>query len=133
MDKSTAELCVNGCTIKADERRDAEIIEGDLYCDRCYEEWEADNTTVCPFCEDCWSDEDLSECFILVDEDFGELGLYRPLSYPYYSQPMIGRPTLWEHAVEKIGSLLPGLEFDVSCPAAYVCDQCMGESVTHAL
>lgn len=117
----------NDCTLTDAEREDPDMIDGEPVCESCYNSWRCENESECPFCCNYWLVDDLSVCFVLVDDEFGEPGLYRPLSYPFYSQPLIGAPHLWDHAVQRIGSLLPSTMIDIDRhPAAYVCKECMG-------
>lgn len=125
---TVATCSYNDCTLTEEEILDPFKIGDEIVCDECYDAWRAENESECPFCFDRWLEDDLSECFVLVDAEFGEPGLYRPLRFPFYAQPLIGTPDLWLDAVERIGSLLvpAGIETG-DCPAAYVCKECMGE------
>lgn len=119
----------NGCVLTDDERADPYIGDGDVMCQECHNDWRSENESRCPFCEEYYLDEELSECFIIVDTEYGgELGLYRPIEYPFVSQPMIGSPHLWEEKVTKIGSLTrhPCAYETEGCPAAFVCKRCIG-------
>lgn len=128
MNSTITKCWYNDCELTADDIDAAYDIDGEPVCYDCYDSWRCENESECPFCCNYLLDDDLSECFILTDEDFGEVGLYRPLSYPFYSQPVIGTPTLWTHAVQRIGSLLPSAGMDAGGhPAAFVCKSCMGE------
>lgn len=125
---STATKCwYNDCTLTPAEIEEPYMIDGEPVCESCYDSWRSENESECPFCCNYYLEDELSECFVLVDEEFGEVGLYRPLSYPFYVQPLIGFPAMWDHAVQRIGSLLPSAGIETGYPAAFVCNECMGE------
>lgn len=129
----------NGCALTtAEELESPHTVDGDVFCDECYDSWRSDNESVCPFCCDYFLDDELSECFVFLGDEFDEHepepGLYRPLVYPYYDQPMLGRPRFRDVAIEQIGSLLfPDRMETANCPAAYVCTSCMGETTEERL
>lgn len=118
----------NGCKLTPAEIAEPYMHDGEMYCEECDEEWRIENESECSFCCDWFEDDDLSECFVVVDVEDVEPGLYRPLEYPYYAAPMIGRSTFYDGAIERIGSLLRPERIDTGYPCAFVCKQCMGEA-----
>ena len=125
--EAPATCSCNGCTLTAEEIAEPYMHDGKIYCESCNEDWRCDNESMCPFCHDYFEDDQLSECFALVDVDGYKPGLYRPLEYPYYDAPMIGRSTFYEGAIECIGSFLRPDHVEAGLRCAYVCKQCMGE------
>jgi len=117
----------NGCKLTAEEIKEPYICDGEVFCEDCDESWRMDNESACPFCGDYFLDDGLSACFVVIDVDVMEPGLYRPLKYPYYDAPMIGRSSFRDGAVDRIGSLLHPEWIEPNPPCAYVCKQCMGE------
>lgn len=120
--------CTNGCKLTKAEIAEPYTRDGEVLCESCDEDWQMDNKSLCPFCHDYFEDEQLSECFALVDVDGHEPGLYRPLEYPYYDAPMIGRSYFYDGAIERIASFLHADHVEAGLRCAYVCKQCMGET-----
>lgn len=120
MPGSTIVCSYNGCTLTAAELENPYIGGGDQFCEECYDEWYNEHSVACAFCEEYWLEDDMSEWFVLVDAEYGDPGLYRPLSYPYCSQK-----ALLKHAVERVGSLLPSFELNSCNPMELVCEKCV--------
>jgi hypothetical protein len=120
-----AKCYYNGCALTDVDIEQDYQIDDQTVCRDCYESWRDDNESECPFCCNYFLEEDLSDVFVLWDPEIGQPGVYRPLSSPFYSQPPIGCPSMWDSAVERIGSLMPNFAIDiVGCAAAFVCKEC---------
>lgn len=120
-----AKCWYNGCVLTDVDIEQDYRIDDETVCEDCYESWREDNELECPFCGNYFLEEELSDVFVLWDSELGQPGVYRPLSRPFYSQPLIGRPSMLHSAVEMIGSLMPNVAIGVAgCAAAFVCKEC---------
>ena len=79
-------------------------------CDECYDDWFSEESSECPVCCDYFLEEDLSEYFIVFDSEVAEPGIYKPISFPYYSQPMIGHGNMDRRAISRLGFIPTGVE-----------------------
>lgn len=100
--------------------------DGDIMCDDCYDEH---YRSICPMCGDYYElESEESDIFLLFDEDIGvDPGIYRPTSYPFYSQPLIGSPHVYDGAVELIGGIDAvdsWIRDEILTPATFVCKTC---------
>lgn len=117
----------NGCTLAGEELESPMRIDGEVVCDKCYDDWRDYNSTTCPLCCESYLEDDLSDCFILVDSEYGEPGLYRVLAWPFYRQGLIGSATIYPDAVTRIGSIMPDVAYEMEMgAAAFVCKECLG-------
>jgi len=99
--------------------------DGEPICDDCFQEF---FESYCPVCYDYYETENDESTIFLLFEDVGvPPGIYRPKSYPFYSQPIVGEGDIHDSAVEFIGSidLAPAhVEDESGYPATFLCKNC---------
>lgn len=113
-----------GDPLEGEELDNPGKIEGDIVCDECCEDWEYENSFECAVCHERHIDGEQSNFFILVDESLGIPGLYEAMEFPFYAQPMLGRPWMYEDAVRRVGELPAGAQVE-EAPCEYVCTSCI--------
>ena len=99
-------------------------VDDETVCDECYDDWFAEESSECPVCCDYFLDDELSEYFIVFDPEIAEPGIYKPKEFPYYSQPMIGRGTMYRPSISRIGFIPVGVERECY-PCANICVFCL--------
>ena len=122
---TSGHLCCPWCgnTYTPEEQANPDYVDDEPLCDECYAEWFWENSFTCPLCGEEQLDDEESDCFVLFDKRYGEPGFYKALSFPFYSQPLIGKPTMWPWAVGRFGFVPDGAQDD-GCPAAFICQDC---------
>lgn len=109
-----------------EEREFPSRADDEVVCDTCYSEWFYENSFDCPLCCEPQLDDDQTDYFVLFDASFGAPGIYKALSYPFYSQGSIGAASLWPHAVSRVGFVPPDA-FCEDAPCAFICASCITE------
>lgn len=97
-----------------------------MLCDECWEEVREDYEFDCPCCFSPAPKSEMGELgslFVLF-EQVGRTppGLYAILEHPFYVQPLVGRATIWEECVQRLGGVPD--EADGYDGAAYLCRDC---------
>lgn len=99
--------------------------DGEPICDDCFREF---FESYCPMCCDYYETENEESTVFLLFEDVGvPPGIYRPNSYPFYSQPFIGEGHIYKSQVELIGSIdlaREHVEDESGYPATFLCKNC---------
>lgn len=123
----------NGCELTNEEMESPNKVDEDIFCDECYDSWFSENSFECPLCQERNLRDEESDYFILFDAEIGEPGVYKVLSYPFCSQPLLGTPMLYDSSVSRIGFVPQNtyLEFEYSC--AFVCKDCMTKKINQAI
>lgn len=122
----------NGCELTNEEMESPHTVGSDIFCDECYDNWFSENSFDCPLCCECQVNDQQSEYFILFDPDVGEPGIYKILSYPFYSQGLLGEGMFYDHAIARFGFVPHKFRVDRVFSAAFICKECMSEKIKRA-
>lgn len=128
MTPAQKQICsYNGCDLTGDELESPHTVGTDIFCNECYDNWFSENSFECPLCLEREVHDEESEYFIVFDPDVDVPGIYKVVSYPFYSQPLIGEGMLYKHAVSRVGFAPVGPSDNSPC--AFICKDCMAKKI----
>lgn len=125
-------LCTNcGSTLEPDEEESPrENKNGDIVCDRCYED---QYQHLCPICEEYFDedfDQKISPKHMIITRQaemnhVAKAGLYEIVSLPFYADGMI-EAHLFDSAINRQGDLPKDLDEDnLHYSLYFVCEDCV--------
>lgn len=106
-------------------------VDGETWCDDCYDEWFSENSTECPLCCNWHLDEDLSEYFLLFEAEEGlATGFYKWTNDSIYTEPPRGRSPYGRVWVRRVGFLPHEAQWESFDPCVAICLECIEQRLS---
>ena len=99
-------------------------VDDETVCDKCHDNWFHENSSECVICCESFLDDDLSDCFVLFEDDDAEPGIYKAIRFPFYTAGLIGTSWLHMNCISRIGFVPKDVEMD-GYPCEFICNDCI--------